>query len=89
MTEWERSVIKYLQCLCTEQQNNSEPDVALGPAILVLQHVGPGGSVTPDHVADEDKEREQTQTDKLEIITTLKWYLKVLWHHTLHWRTVK
>ena len=42
------------------------PDVTLGPPVLVLQQVGPGGAVTPDHVTDDEEERDQAQTNKLE-----------------------
>ena len=42
------------------------PDVTLGPPVLVLQQVGPGGAVTPDHVTDDEEERDQAQTKKLE-----------------------
>ena len=36
----------------------SSPDVTLGPPVLVLQQVGPGGAVTPDHVTDDEEERD-------------------------------
>ena len=42
------------------------PDVTLGPPVLVLQQVRPGGAVTPDHVTDDEEERDQAQTNKLE-----------------------
>ena len=36
----------------------SSPDVTLGPPVLVLQQVRPGGAVTPDHVTDDEEERD-------------------------------
>ena len=44
----------------------SPPDVTLGAAIFVLQQVWPGGAVAPHYEADEEEERYQTQTNKLE-----------------------
>ena len=44
----------------------SSPDVTLGAPILVLQQVRSGGAVTPDHVTDDEEERDQAQTNKLQ-----------------------
>ena len=44
----------------------SSPDVTLGAPILVLQQVRSGGAVTPDHVTDDEEERNKAQTNKLQ-----------------------
>ena len=44
----------------------SPPDVTLGAAIFVFQQVWPGVAVAPHYEADEEVERHQTQTNKLE-----------------------
>ena len=44
----------------------ASPDVTLGAPILILQQVRSGGAVTPDHVTDDEEERDQSQTNKLQ-----------------------